>query len=219
MKYIFILLAIEVINQSCLLSQVQIDENIKYDSLYFENIKKSNHFTDYSTFILKYPYSVYFNQALGLYYKKRIAYVDSTGFSIGSNCFRNCAHIIILTNQNILLENETVRLCDLKDSLLTFLINKYGSISKSEEIDVMDRNGSNRQISKGYVKLSYVKDSCEILQDAINEISMAYTSYINLISKGWYNMDFYELESNKIQQLDSLFQGRLLLFELDIDFK
>ncbi len=213
MKLIVILFVIGELISCDMFSQKQIEN----DSVFFDSIKNTNDYSKFSTFILKYPFSKYFENALEMYYNKRDAYCDSIIFPIGCNCFRNCANIKILHNQELLFEDKKIDISEIKDSLLSFLINKNYSVLKPDQKDIIDINGRIQQVSIGHVKLFYIKDSCKILQITINEIRKSYVSYIDLLSQGWYNTKFDELDSIKQNHLDSLFQERLLLFELDKD--
>ena len=72
-----------------------------------------------------------------------------------------------------------------------------------------------REISKGYVQLQYIKDSCDLIQSVVIDIHQSLNSYKNYLSQNWYHKKFVELEDLEIHHLDSLLDNRLRLFGLD----
>lgn len=191
--------------------------NIHTDSIVFYNIRNTNKYWLFSEFLLKYPESIYYKNALTSYKKTRDAYYDSLGWPI-IDCFRNCASIKIRPNQNILFEHEKINLADLKDSLVTFLINKDDSELKPEKIEIENLNGEIQEVSKGHIELIYVKDSCKNIQQVLIAISESYNIYKNNLSLNWYNKKFEHLDIDRKGQIDSMFLYRLHIFEFEKEY-
>ncbi|MFB6344085.1 hypothetical protein ACE1ET_20370 [Saccharicrinis sp. FJH62] len=202
---------------SCNLSIQEKDNTTDVDSIHFSLIKNSSDYNKFSIFLLKYPDSKYFDQAVNLYLVKRDNYFDSIGWPI-IDCFRNCADIKIRTNGEILFEYDKIEVDDLKDSLISFLINEKNSITKPEKKFVTDLNDSEQQISMGHVILAFVTDSCEMLQERIKDISISYYAYKNYLAKSWYNTGFKDLDKIKMNHLDSLLQNRLILYRFEKEY-
>ena len=216
MKLIYLLIAIVFTSCGSSLEKKSGKEMIA-DSICFSHIQDTCDYWLYSDFLLKYPKSEYYKNALLLYHKKRNAYYDSIGWPI-IDCFRNCANIKIRPNLEILFEYKKIELADLKDSLLSHLINIDYSELKPEKKKVKDFNGVLRELSKGHVELTYIKDSCENIQDVLIAISESYNLYKNHLSKGWYKKEFNDLDKERVKHLDVLFQYRLLLYEFDKEY-
>ena len=216
MRLIYLILVIGL--SACSLTiQRDRSKNNDRDSIFYNQIKDSGEFTLFSEFLLKYPDSKYFNQALKAYFEEREKYYDKNGWPI-IDCFRNCANIKIRPNQEIIFEYEKIEFTDLKDSLLTLLINEDYSEFKPEKKEVEDLNGVIQEISKGHVELTYVKDSCQNLQEVLIEISHSYNEYKNHLSRNWYHEDFEYLDKFKREHLDSMFCYRLFIYEFDKEY-
>ncbi|ASB50363.1 hypothetical protein [Alkalitalea saponilacus] len=191
--------------------------SIKTDSIAFHNLENVNDYLEFSSFLLKHPESVHFEEVVRLYFEKKRTLFDSLGWPV-IDCFGNCANIKIRPNQNILFEYEKTQLNDLSDSLLAFFINETNSELRSIQIETIDFNGASRRVSKGYVELTYIKDSCEILQNVIEEISKSVTSYKNQLSINWYSKELNSISKTKFEHLDSLVNIRLLIIELEEEY-
>jgi len=177
-------------------------------------IENKSDYREYSKFLLKYPESEYFNQALEKYHKTRNNYYDSVGMPI-IDCFRNCTAIKIRANQQIIYEHELIKTEDLQDSLFTFFCNDNYQEFRSQKKQVEDVYGRPQEITKGYIQLQYIKDSCSILQAIVKDIHHALDSYKKYLSKNWYQKKITELRKLEKHHLDSLLENRLVLFVWD----
>lgn len=187
------------------------------DSIAYKRIRSTSEYWEYSRFILKYPDSKYFNQALDKYHKSRDEYYESTGMPI-IECFRNCAAIQIKANQQIIFEHELINQKDLQDSLLEFFRNVNNDEFRPEKKYINDVYGSPQEISKGSVELQYINDSCAILQSVVKDINNSISSYKSYLSMNWYQKEFEELDEHEKHHLDSLLDYRLTLFGWDKEY-
>ena len=188
------------------------------DSIAFYKIKKTSEFLEFSKFILQYPESEYFNNALKKYHMTRDAYYDSVGRMQIIDCFRNCANIQIKANQELIYEHELISKKDLHDSLLEFFCNENYQELRAQKKYIEDVNGKTQEISKGHIQLQYINDSCAILQPIVKDIHNSIKSYKNYLSENWYQKELSELGKVEKSHLDSLLQYRLILFGWDEEY-
>lgn len=184
------------------------------DSISFKSIENTTDFWKYSQFILKYPESDYFNLTLEKYHKTRDEYYDSVAMPI-IDCFRNCATIKIKTNQQIIYEQELIKKEDLQDSLFMFFTDKSYNENRPQKKQVQDVYDNPQNITKGYVELQYVNDSCNTLQSIVKDIHYSLNTYKNYLARNWYKKDYVKLNKLENNHLDSLLENRLILFGWD----
>ena len=214
MKVLLFILTLVVVSCGTPKSNESVDCIDSIDAISFKQIENTPDFWEYSKFILKYPESSYFNIALDKFHKARDRYHDSICPPV-QDCFRNCAIVQIKTNQQIFYEYELIKKEDLQDSLLEFFCNENYQEYKPEKKYIEDAYGRAQEISKGYVQLQYIKDSCDLIQSVVIDIHQSLNSYKNYLSQNWYHKKFVELEDLEIHHLDSLLDNRLRLFGLD----
>ena len=185
------------------------------DSINFELIKDSKDFMVFSEFILNNPFSNYFFNAIKLYDKTMMDFMDSIGGFPPSECRRNCASIDLKPDNTIAYEGMTIPISSIQDSLLAFLINKNNFHYLPEKLIIKDKDGNPHEISIGRVELQFVNDSCDYLQDIVFEINKSIKLYKNYLSKDWYSMDLNQLSKSNKELIDSLMTNRLILFGFD----
>lgn len=214
MRVLLFLLTFAVVSCGTPKSIESVDCFDDIDAIFFKQIENTPDFWEFSKFILKYPESSYFDIALDKYYKARDEYYDSICPPI-QDCFRNCAIVQIKTNQQIFYEYELIKKEDLQDSLLNFFSNENYQDFKPEKKYIEDAYGRAQEISKGYIQLQYIKDSCATLQSVVLDIHHSLNSYKNYLSQNWYQKKFIELDDLENHHLDSLLDNRLILFGWD----
>jgi len=183
---------------------------INKDSLAFYQIEETDPYWDFSKFILEFPESDYLTEALTKYYQKKTEYYKEKGPGI-HECWSNCAIVRINTNREIEYENELINSDYLVDSLVVFFSNSNDIETLASKKDVKDVNGKNQKITKGYIELQYVKDSCDNLQNVIIEINHSLLSYKDVIANNWYEKTYTNLTNTEKTHLDSLLQYTLRL--------
>lgn len=187
------------------------------DSIAFSKIENTIHFWEFSKFILKYPNSKYFYIALNKYNEVRDKYYDSIAMPV-VECFNNCAAIQIKANQQIVYEHKLIKMRDLKDSLFDFFCNKNNENNKPERMYVCDVYGNTREIFKGHIEISYVNDSCDILQNVVKGIHNSLISYKNYLSMNWYKKQYSELSQFEKQNMDLLFENILIFYSWNKEY-
>jgi hypothetical protein len=187
------------------------------DSIEFQKIGDTKIYWKYSYYILQYPDSKLFEKALENYYSSREQYWDSAGIAI-TDCFNNCASIKLTPNQEILYEHEKINIESLTDSLLKFLLNEDDSELLSEKLMTEDAYGRQQAVSRGFIQIEYIFDSCLMLQPIVKNIHNSYSLYRNHLAEEWYHKSIDKLDSIELSDLYSKTAYRVQFVGLEEEY-
>lgn len=185
----------------------------KAENIAWVNTLNLNNPRNYIEFIVEYPNSEKIDSALNNYFTSR----DSLWAIdwVGCDCFANCASVKILNSDTVIFEDFPVSIDSLRKKSLEFLVGDFEQENKPEKIQIKDLDGIERMSSKAYFELSYVKDSCKNLHEAIKEISMALHDYRDVLSIEWYNEKSENIDINKLKFIETYSYYRIVIYRWD----
>ena len=136
---------------------------------------KSENFLDYSKFIIENPESEYLDSAIARYIYYQDLHWDTVE-PVG-DCFGNCINIRFNRLGQLLYNFRVLDIDSLRIKSFEFLVDNNNNPEYPEKKQILDLEGRNRFISKGYFEIIYVKDSCPDLIEVVKEISLTIKGY------------------------------------------
>ena len=207
---IFKILVFSIIFSSCKKGTPSLGSDV----LDWKATSKSTDFWDYSAFIQKYPESTLFDTALSSYFHVRDAAWEEDGMPI-VDCFRNCADIRIMNDDNLLFENEKCKIESLRKLAFEFILNEEKDINKPEtksyKIPGTNQDGE-MNIGIFWIHIMNEKQQNHNVQRVVSELVKGINDYKNHVEKQWYGTNPSETSKAVI---DSLNANRLFFWGFD----
>ncbi len=184
------------------------------DNQNWNNVKESNDFLDYISFMRENPESNHFENALNLYFEKRELYWKEN-MPPHADCFSNCGQFIIDSLGIVIFDDKVVNRDTLSHYLLKFLINEKNNVNWPNKRNIIDSKGNKHKISKGAFEIIFDKNQIKKLKSIFPIINNSFEDYKEFLSNEWYSKNFMDLEQDGKKLLDSLLEYRLSFWELE----
>jgi len=177
-------------------------------------ISDSKDHRDYIRFLNDFPDSEYFDTAITRYIKFKKIFCD-TVLPPAWHCTRNCIKIEADSIGNILFENDSLDLINLKTAVLNQLINPNDDHYLPEKVEIVDDTGAKRMISKGFIYVITRLKNPSSLKNIVIELKKAIEEYKGYLSKKWYAKTINKLSKPELKNIESVIRTKYFFDKFD----